>query len=179
MQHIGLFSFILLLLGLTFTAIKLPGGLGKTFSQRVAGNRAAEALYSLLFIVALPLLYVFFALWFVPTYSLPGIFLVFAAVSVLFQVVCTWVPERGGTMTIIHRILTGISGVALLPMMAIIASTQTIPTGLRCVAGTAFAAMLVFLSIALVKQKGFRYALLLQIGYYALFFGVVLSITYS
>ncbi|HRC27962.1 MAG TPA: hypothetical protein PKV96_01080 [Candidatus Saccharimonas sp.] len=179
MQHIGLLSFTLLLMGLAFTAIKLPGGLGKTFSQRVAGNRAAEVSYSLLFIVALPLLYVFFALWFVPTYSLPSIFRVFAAVSVVFQVVCTWVPERGGTMTIIHRILTGISGVALLPMVVIIANTQAIPTGLRYVAGVAFAAMLVLLGIALVKQKGFRYALLLQIGYYALFFGVVLSITYT
>ncbi|MEO5499362.1 MAG: hypothetical protein ABIR46_02600 [Candidatus Saccharimonadales bacterium] len=178
MQHLALISFILLTAGLVFTALKLPGGLGKTFSQRVANNKNAEILYSLLFVATLPLLYLFFAIWFVPTKDVSQFFLLFAATSVVFQILCTLVPERGGTMAIIHRVLTGISVIALLPMVFIISTSHNITLGLRLFAWVALGLMFVLLAIALANQKGFRYALLLQVGYYALFFAVVLMVTY-
>lgn len=178
MQHLGLLSFIILVAGLVLTASKLPGGLNKTFSQRVANNRSAEILYSLLFIAMLPLLYTFFVIWFVPPLNLPQYFLFFAAIAVVFQILCTWVPERGGRMTTIHRVLTGISGVALLPMIFIVANAQRIPIGVRIIEWLALFGMTILLVIALLHQKGFRYALLLQIGYYLLFFVAILIATY-
>jgi len=178
MQHLGLLSFTMLALGLIFTALKLPGGLDKTFSQRVANNRVAEILYSLLFIVALTLLYVFFAEWFVPSFNIPRYILIFAAVAIISQILCTWVPERGGTMTLVHRLLTGISGVSLLPMMFIVANAEGMCTGLRILAWIAFVGMILLFVTALLNQKGFKYALLLQVGYYAVFFVVILSVTY-
>ena len=178
MQHLGLLSFIVLAVGLGFTALKLPGGFSKTFSQRVANNRVAEILYSLLFIVALPILYLFFAVWFVPSLNMPQYFLLFVAIAVIFQILCTWVPERGGKMTTIHRVLTGISGIALLPIVFIIATVGSISTGIKLIAWAALTAMVVLLIVALLNQKGFKYALLLQVGYYLLFFAVVLLVTY-
>ncbi|MGB4768761.1 MAG: hypothetical protein WBP22_05935 [Candidatus Saccharimonas sp.] len=178
MQHLGLLSFLLLVVGLLITALKLPGGLSKTFSQRVANSKIAEVLYSLLFILTLPLLYLFFAEWFVPSLGMPRHFLFFAAVAVIFQIVCTWMPERGGTMTTIHRVLTGISGIALLPMVFIIATTQSTSAYLMIVSWIALIGMLTLLAVALLNQKGFKYALLLQVGYYALFFAVILLVTY-
>jgi hypothetical protein len=164
--------------GLGFAVFKLPGGLSKTFSQRVANNRVAEILYSILFIVTLPLLYIFFAAWFVPSLNIPRYFLFFAAIAVIFQILCTWVPERGGKMTTYHRLLTGVSGIALLPMVFIIATARGISTSTVVIALAVLAGMLVLLIIALLNQKGFRYALLLQVGYYLLFFVVVLLATY-
>ena len=178
MQHLGLVSFIMLAVGLVFTALKLPGGLSKTFSQRVANNKLAEILYSLLFIVTLPLLYVFFAAWFVPSLNMPQYILLFIATASIFQILCTWVPERGGKMTIVHRVLTGISGIALLPVVFIIATVESISTGMRVISWVALIAMGVLLTVALLNQKGFKYALLLQMGYYLLFFVAVLLVTY-
>lgn len=178
MQHLGLLSFILLVAGLGLTAFTLSGGLSKTFSQRVSNNKTTEFLYSSLFLVTLPMLYLFFAAWFVPSLNMPQYFLIFAALAVIFQILCTWIPERGGKLTTTHRVLTGISGLALLPMVLIIAVTDSVLTGVKVAAWIALFGMVVLLTVALLNQKGYKYALLLQIGYYALFFAVILSATY-
>lgn len=178
MQHLGLVSFLIFFIGLCITAIKLPGGLHLTFSQRVAHRKKAKILYSLLFIIGLSILYLFFKLWLVPTKHLPSAFLLFAAISIFFQIACTFVPEEGGTKTVIHRLLTGISGVALLPLMIILMTSQTISTSLRVITGESLILMLLLLIVALANQKGFKYALLLQIGYYSLFFSIILLVTY-
>lgn len=178
MQSLVLLSLALLIIGLTYTALELPGRLSKTFSQRVADNKIAEVLYSILFICALPLLYLFFSRWFVPKNHISHLFLLFAAVAVIFQISCTWIPERGGRMTVIHRSLTGISGIALLPAVFIIATTHSISATLRYTVWVVLGLMIILLTVALANQKGFRYALLLQVGYYALFFAAILLVTY-
>lgn len=160
------------------TVIKRPAGLNVTFSQRVANNKKAEILYSLLFVFTLPILFLFFATWFVPVNNLSPIFLWFAAVAVIFQIICTWIPERGGSMTVIHRLLTGISGIALIPMVTIIASADSISSGLRYITWTGLIIMFILLIISLIKQQGFRYALLLQTFYYSIFLTIVLLVTY-
>ena len=179
MQHLGLVSFLIFFIGLLVTVTKLPGGLHLTFSQRVAHRKKVKILYSLLFIVGLSILYLFFKLWLVPTKHLPLAFLLFAAISIFFQVACTFIPEEGGTKTLIHRLLTGISGAALLPLMIILMTSQTINTSLRVITGVSLILMLFLLIVALANQKGFKYALLLQIGYYAIFFCSILLVTYG
>ncbi len=179
MQHLILLTILLLIAGLTFTVRKWKGGLHMTFSQHAATNRASKIFYSLLFMVTLPMLVVFFAKWYVPANNLTDIFLWLAVVSAVFQILCTWVPEVGGTKTVIHRILTAISGVALLPLVTIIACSSQFSTSERSVAWLALATMIALLGIALKNQGGYRYALLLQIGYYAAFFVVILVSTYS
>lgn len=178
MQHLGLISILILIIGLVVTVGKRPAGLDRTLSQRVANNKQSEILYSVLFMTALPLLFLFFSRWLVPANDLPKTFLWFAAISIIFQIACTWIPERGGRMTTVHRLLTGISGVALLPMVVLIATAQSVASGLKYTVWLGLLLMLALLSIALAKQKGFRYALLLQVGYYSLFFGIILLVTY-
>lgn len=87
-------------------------------------------------------------------------------------------PERGGKMTVYHRVLTGISGISLLPVVFMIATIASISMNIKVIAWVAFIAMATLLVIALLYQKGFKYALLLQIGYYLSFFSVVLLVTY-
>lgn len=81
-------------------------------------------------------------------------------------------------MTTYHRLLTGVSGIALLPMVFIITTREGIATSMGVIASAALAGMVILLAVALLNQKGFRYALLLQVGYYLLFFVVVLLATY-
>lgn len=178
MQHLILLTITLLIVGLAFTMLRWRGGLHMTFSQHAAVNRTATIYYSLLFLVTLPILITFFATWYVPVNNLPSAFLWFAVASALFQIVCTWFPENGGTNTKIHRVLTGLSGVTLLPLMMIIASSSNFSDIVRIITWAALAVMLVLLSIALKNQGGYRYALLLQIGYYATFFMALLISTY-
>lgn len=178
MQHLVLLTLVLSILGLGFLIIKWPGGIHMTFSQHAATNRSSKIFYSSLFMIALPILMVFFSAWFVPEKSLPVAFLWFAGIAVVFQIVCTWVPEDGGTRTVVHRILTSISGIAMLPLVAIVAMAPNLSIFVRITSLMVLLLMIALLGIALKNQKGYERALLLQVGYYSAFFLSILSATY-
>ena len=149
-----------------------------TFSQHAATSRWSKIYYSLLFLTTLPLLMWFFIAWFVPHKHVPTVFLWFATISVVFQMLCTWFPEEGGAKTRIHRLLTGISGIAMLPVVGIIVTSASTSTWVRAMAWVGLLLMLGLLGIALKNRKGFRWALLLQIGYYGIFFVILGLVTY-
>jgi len=178
MQHLGLLTIILLIMGLGFVITKWPGGIHMTFSQHAATNRSSKVFYSSLFMLTLPILMLFFSAWLVPEKDLSNVFLWFAGVSVVFQIVCTWVPEDGGIRTVIHRILTSISGIAMLPLVAVIAMAPNLSAFVRTMALIVLFLMIALIGIALRNQKEYKRALLLQVGYYAAFFLVILTATY-
>ena len=103
MQHLGLLTVLLLAAGLAFTVTKWPGGQHMTFSQHAAASRLSRIFYSILFIILLPTLYLFFILWLVPFKGLPSAFLWFAVVSILFQIVSSWFPDAGGKKAFVLR----------------------------------------------------------------------------
>jgi hypothetical protein len=131
MQHLLLLVIIMLTLGLAYTVIKWPGGLHMTFSQHVAIARRSAIYYAILFLATLPLLMWFIAGWLVPQKQLPDGFLWFTYIAVLFQIVCTWFPEVGGWRTTTHRVLTGISGIAMLPLVVMLATASSLSAGHR------------------------------------------------
>jgi hypothetical protein len=177
-QHLLVVVIIVLILGLTYTATQWPGGLHMTFSQHAAATRSSKIFYALLFLGTLPLLLWFIASWFVPNKHLPAAFLWFAYIAVLFQIVCTWFPEEGAWRTTVHRALTGVSGFAMLPLVYMLATSSALSIFIRITAWVALGFMLTLLAIALSHQKGYKWALLLQVGYYAAFFLVMLLTTY-
>lgn len=178
MRYLLLLQILLLSGGLLFVVRKWPGGLHMTFSQHAAVSRRSTQFYSLLFLITLPLLLWFFTHWLVPEKHLPVTFLVFAWIAVIFQILCTFVPEVGGLKTLIHRIFAGISGIALLPLVTIIAFSPSASKPVQVIALSSLLLMLVILGIAFTCQKRFRWALLLQVGYYVLFFTVVVVFAY-
>lgn len=178
MQHLLLLVIAVLVLGLTFTVVKWRGGLHMTFSQHVVATRWSKISYALLFLVTLPIFVWFVAAWLVPHKNLPEAFLWFTYIAVIFQILCTWVPEEGGRKTIVHRVLTGISGVAMLPLVVILAVSPGLSPFVRLAAWVAFSFMAILLAVAMSHQKGYKWALLLQIGYYAAFFLVLVLATY-
>ncbi len=178
MQHLILLIVLLLIAGLTFTVTRWKGGLHMTFSRHAATNRGSKIFYALLFLVTTPMLLLFFMAWFVPTKHLPTTFLWFATIASIFQILCTWIPEVGGRKTVVHRILAGVSAVALLPLVYIIAIASQISTLAHYISWSGLLLMLLILGIALANQKAHRFALLLQIAYFAIFFIVILTTTY-
>ena len=178
MQHLILLIILLLITGLMFTVTKWKGGLHMTFSRHAATSRWSTIFYALLFLITLPMLMLFFVDWFVPTKNLLSTFLLFAAIACIFQILCTWNPEEGGGKTIVHRILAGISGIALLPLVFIIATSSQLSMTIRSISWSGLLLMILLLGIALANQKGYRFSLLLQIGYYAIFFIIILATTY-
>jgi hypothetical protein len=178
MQHLILLIIILLTAGLAYVPVRWPGGLHMTFSQHAATDRWSKIYYLLLFSVTLPLLLWFFIAWLVPEKNLPAAFTWFAMVAVVFQIACAFTPEVGGRLTKIHRILTGISAFAMLPLVAMLALAPALSSFTRLVAASTLVVMLVLLTIALRHQRGHSKAMLLQIGYYAGFFIALLVATY-
>lgn len=179
MQHLLALVVIMLILGLAYTVTKWPGGLHMTFSQHVAVTRQSAIYYAFLFLGTLPLLVWFIGSWLVPQKQLPDAFLWFMYVAVLFQIMCTWFPEVGGWRTTVHRVLTGISGAAMLPLVVMLATAASLSIVVRFSAWGILAFMVFLLAIARSNQKGYKWALLLQIGYYAAFFALLLLATYS
>lgn len=149
-----------------------------TFSQHAAATRWSKIFYASLFLITLPLLIWFTTAWLVPQRHLPETFLWFIYLAVIFQIVCTWFPEEGGWKTAVHRGLTSVSGIAMLPLVVILATAASLSPFIRMVAWIALAAMVALLMIALRHQKGHKWALLLQIGYYAIFFVILVLVTY-
>lgn len=178
MQHLLTLIIVMLVIGLSYTLIKWPGGMHMTFSQHAAATRYSKVYYSLLFLTTLPLLMWFLVAWLMPNKNLPGVFLGFAGIAVLFQILCTWFPEEGGRKTKIHRTLTGISGIAMLPLLLIIGVSASVPMAVRGVTWFGLIVMMILLGISLRNQKAYKWALLLQVGYYAIFFAVLLLVTY-
>lgn len=178
MQHLLILIITVLILGLAYTVTRWPGGLHMTFSQHVAVARSSAIYYAFLFLATLPLLVWFIGGWLVPQKQLPDAFLWFTYIAVLFQIVCTWFPEVGGWRTTVHRVLTGISGIAMLPLVVMLAVASSLSVVVRFSAWFVLAFMVFLLAIALGNQKGHKWTLLLQIGYYAAFFAILLLATY-
>jgi hypothetical protein len=178
LQHLGFLSFLLLAAGLFYVYRRWNGNLSVTFSQTVAHERSSYLYYIALFGVTLPILYSFFAYWFVPQFQLPAAFTVIAGISMAAQFVCTFFPDKPGWTSTEHRILTGISGVLLLPLLVILLFVPAVSFGVKLLILACLALMIWLLVIALRNQNGHRYALLLQIGYYVLFFVPIFYQTY-
>ena len=177
-KYLGLISFIVIVSGLFFTVWRWPGGLHMTFSQHVARSRSSAIYYSLFFALSLPLLCTFLVSWFAPAFQLSDWYGFLVIVSSIFQFLCTLVPEVSGWKVRVHRILAGISGILLLPATALIIASPVITRTDKILTGVCLAGMVMLLAIALKNQKSYPYALLLQAGYYFLFFVPILFITY-
>ncbi len=179
MQHLIVITIIALILGLIFTATKWRGGLHMTFSQHAATNRWSKIFYASLFLTTLPVFLCFIVFWLMPQKQLPEIFFWFAFIAVIFQVLCTLFPEENDWKTKLHRALAGISGVAMLPLVWILAMSLGVSSFARTIAWIALGCMLAILVLMLFRKATKQWALLLQISYYSAFFLAILAATYS
>lgn len=176
--HLGYISILLLAAGLTFVVLKWPRGVQYTFSQHVAPRNSSSIFYSLLFIVTLTLLVIFFASYFIPTYELPIPFKQLLVISCVAQILCTFFPERGKEKTNIHRVFAGISAACLPMLLAILSVWPTIDSFDKILISACLVIMLAILYLAFFTRLRKTHALILQIVYNLAFFLPILFLAY-
>lgn len=178
-KYFGLLAFVILIIGLAFVVIKWPQNNHLTFSQHIAKQRSSILYYIGLFSVTLPLLLSFFIFWFMPTFDVSIWFAVFLVVSSAAQYACTFIPETSGWKVKYHRLLSGISGICLIPLLVILLFTPTTTTvdkfaiisGLATIAGVLYVVMS-------NKKEQYEPSYIHQTVYYLGFFAPILFISY-
>jgi uncharacterized membrane protein len=164
-------------MGFAFITIAWPGNRHLTFSQHVARRKTSILFYILLFSATLPLLSLFFLEYFTDKIGAPIWLNAIILLSAITQYACTYIPEIGGIRSTLHRILAGISGIALIPALVIIELSSTVLLdSLFCLIG--LAVMLDCICITVLAKGKPQNALLLQTFYFAGFFIPVLFIEY-
>ena len=178
-KYLGMLAVIILILGLSFVAIKWPEGKHLSFSQHVAKRKVRIIYYSVLFAAVLPLLLMFFLSWFAPTFKLSAWFGIFIVVSSATQYVCTLIPEVGGRKTRYHRLLAGASALFLVPALLVLLFSNTIEPIEKLVIIVSLCIMLGII-FAISKNKGqHKQFLLLQSLYFGAFFVPILLVAYN
>lgn len=176
---LGPLSIVLLAIGLTFIPLYWRHDFHTTFSQHVAKQRWSIIYYIALFSVTLPLFFLFVAEWALPYYHLTLFFGGSIFLAAIFQLGCTLVIEKGQRRTFYHRLLAGASALCLVPPIAILTLTQSIPAKIRLLAFVSNVIMLAIISVVVLKKGKPRYFLLLQIAYFTAFFVPMLLLAFT
>jgi hypothetical protein len=177
-KQLILLALGILVLGLSFVAFYWPHGIYKTFSQHVAPKRISIYYYFLLFAIVLPILFAFFAKYLIPELQLPTILLYLVAVSSICQLSCTLVPEVGGRKTTIHQIFAGVSALLLIMVLILVAANNNISSMDRLAVIVCTLLMTIVVGFVAFWKKTKLPTLLLQAGYFSLFFIAILFVTY-
>ena len=177
-KSFGLIGITLTIIGLGFLVFRWPQGKHMTFSQHAAAQKVSIFYYIFLIICITPFFVLFFLWWLVPTFSLSSWFSIFVLSSLLFQLLCTLVPELPGWRYITHRYFAFISAFLLMPALAVIVLSSHVSVIARilslCMILAMFGIMVFFYAVK-VKHK---YLLLFQFSYFVCFFIAILSTTY-
>lgn len=173
-----LLALLILIPGLIFVPIRWPMSVQNTFSQHVAPRQSSINYYRALFIVVLPILYAFFATYFVPKFRLPSTVLWLVGVSAVAQIGCTLIPETGGRKTTIHVGLAGISALLLLGVLAVLLKSLYVSPLDKWVTCIAIAIMSAIILIVGIWRNAKLPGLILQSAYFAAFFITLLFVTF-
>ena len=169
MIHLLFFLPILCLIaGLAYLVRKWPdGGMQVTFSHHAASTAQATRYYVILFLTCLPPIVVWYVVWLAPHLGLPVVASATMVIAAAAQIVAAYVPEREPRIAV-HRGITAMSVAAILMTLLLIWLTTR--------NGFVLAISLVMLLIvgyAGVLRDRARYPLVLQAGFYTLFFMVL------
>lgn len=177
-KYFMLYALGILVPGLAFVVWRWPAGLDKTLSQHVASRKSSILYYFFLFLVVLPIMYLFFARYFVPVFHLSEVVLYLVAVSCLTQIGCTLIPEIGGRKTVVHQTLAGISALSLIAVLLYLMVTNGIAMQAKFVVGICVFLMILIVGFIALRRRTSLPVLLLQSGYFTLFFVAILSVAY-
>jgi hypothetical protein len=178
-KSLGLVSFAVLSLGLSFIIIKWPAGIDHTFSQHIAKRSISIVYYIVLFTVVLILLLPFTLKWFSPHFDMSTWFNVFIWVAVICQLLCTFIPEvKDSWLEGAHRLLAFASATAIIPLTLLVALNSNVPDIARIVATVSLILMIYFVIIIGKYKARHPKVLLIQASYFALFFVTLIVATY-
>lgn len=178
-KYFGLYAFILLILGLVFVIYRWPAGKQATFSQHVAQHRRSIIYYAMLFSIVLPILLLFFVGWFIPHFNLSIWFAILITLASIAQLMATIIPETRGWKVPFHRFISGLSGVLLIPTLALTLNSEAISMTGKVAALIGVCVMAAVIGQLMVtKKEMFTPSFVHQSLYYAAFFVPILVISY-
>lgn len=176
-KFFGLFSITLVWAGLLFLLYRWPGNKSMTFSLHAAQTKGGQIYYFLLFLIMLPLFYLFILHWYVPALNLPNIFTYLVTVGVLGQLIAVIVPAVGGRKEQIHNFGANLMAFTFIPLSMFVAVAD-IPIIVRIitVAGIIYmvGASFLFLYVRRLRSS----YLYFQAAYIAFFHAIIISSTY-
>lgn len=178
-KHLGLFSIILVTAGLGYLMYKGPVSRHLTFSQHFAATGPGRLLYRFIFTIELPLFYIFTVKWFVPSLGLSSVFTALFTVAVAGQLIAAYVPDNGGTNTVIHNVGAYAMATLLIPSSLLIAMAPEVSEFAKYVALSAVGYMLVTWYLLIFIKRAREQYLYLQAIYIVMYFVTILSATYA
>jgi hypothetical protein len=114
----GTISVAITGLAIAFMVYTWKGDKGITISQNAAANRSSYLMMLIVQSITLPMLFLFWSKWLVPSLELPLLFTIFAGLTCLGLLLAAWIPDIKGWKSIAHR-LFAYGAAALVPLMLI------------------------------------------------------------
>lgn len=174
---LGIISISITWIGLLFLLYKWRGNKSMSFSLHAAQTRGGQVYYFLLFIITLPMFYLFVSNWYVQELKLPSTFTLLVAIGILGQIAAVIIPSVGGRKERIHNFGAYLMSATLIPLSAMVAIAD-IPIGVKVFAGLGTAYMIT-VSILFITTKRLRSNYLyFQAAYVIAFHSIILASTY-
>lgn len=177
-KSLGPISIFVTWLGLAFLVYKWPGEMPMSFGLRAAQHKKSYLFYLILFVVTLPLFFVFIVKWFVPELRLPNKYVYLALAVIIFQLIVAIVPEVKGKKAKIHRLIAGLMTFLLIPMTMLIATAANLPVSIRSLAFLDSLLLVIIWGLFILIEPFHRHFLYLQAAYVAIFHITILAATY-
>jgi len=176
-KWLGLVAMILLWSGLIFLLHKWPGKKSMSLSLHAAQTKSSQVYYFFLFVIVLPLLYLFLVTWYVPTVGLSGIFTFLATIAFLGQLTAVIFPAVPGWRIRVHNYGAFLMTLLMLPISLLIAFGQVSKLiQVLTVVGVCYLIGATILYVAVKRTHA--YTLYFQIAHIAVFFGIILLSAY-
>ncbi len=132
-KSLGIFSIVLMWLGLLFLIYNWRGNKSMSFSLHAAQSRGGHIFYILLFSITLPLFFLFIINWYVPALNLPNLFTYLLIIGIIGQLIAAWVPAVGGLSEKIHNFGAYTMASMLIPLSVLVVFAK-VPTTVQMIA---------------------------------------------
>jgi hypothetical protein len=155
----------------------------RTFSEHVADNKWALAIFMLLFPLMTVAYYYFLAAWFGPNFNMPAIYYWLLGAAFISQLVFTWIPARKGRMVRLHTGFALVTtSVMMLIAVLILANAEIQQDAMRVALSIAYLVLsvLIFVSYFLRRRIAFvrRNLFALEMIFFLLFWTYVALLTH-
>ncbi len=177
-KFLGILSILIVWSGLLFLLYKWPSTKSMSFSLHAAQTRAGQIYYFFLFLITLPLFYLFVVKWYVPALDLPPAFTYLVIAGVLGQLLAVIVPAVEGTKEKIHNFGAFLMALTMIPL-SVLVSFAEIPTFVKILAITSVVYMISSAILYFYVKSARANYLYFQAVYIALFHIVIITSTYS
>jgi hypothetical protein len=104
-------------LAIVFMVYTWKGDKGITISQNAASNRSSYLMMLVVQSLTLPMLFLFWSKWLVPTLELPLLFVIFAGFACLGLLLAAWIPDIVGWKSKAHRLFAYGAATLVPPML--------------------------------------------------------------